>query len=233
MKRKSKDNEDIVIKILKGMVKNEEKVVKDLFAQRLKANIMRHRTKDAEMSIATLTDYLNNISANKRNIREEDVQREYDSWWEHDWEKNKVANQVIDRMLYKGIWRLTNWLTKESGPSAVGTPESKLQKVKSRDLSDFSASNKDIEEEKTGIFKELSMRKNNSQQPTLGNDFEVKIGSLDLIDEAEDSSKMSVTIEPLDLRSSSKTQMPKLRRKDSDAKRAEEDTDEEIIDTNQ
>ena len=44
---------------------------------------------------------------------------------------------------------------------------------------------------------------------------------------------MSVTVEPLDLHSPHKSNMPKIRRKDSDAKRAEEDTDEEIIDTNQ
>jgi hypothetical protein len=44
------------------MAKNEEKVIKDSFAQRLKANIARnYKGEDVEMDITTLTQYLNNI----------------------------------------------------------------------------------------------------------------------------------------------------------------------------
>ena len=77
MKRKTKANEDIALTILKGMVTNREKVIKDLFAQRLKANIMRHKDKDSEMDINALTDYLNNILGGKRSIKVDDVQKEY------------------------------------------------------------------------------------------------------------------------------------------------------------
>lgn len=77
MKRKSKNSEDVVQHILRGMVNNEQKVVENLFAQRLKANIMRHRNKDIVLDIPTITEYLNNISGSKNSIREDDVQREY------------------------------------------------------------------------------------------------------------------------------------------------------------
>ena len=113
MKRRSKKKTDLANQIIKGMAKNEEKVVKDSFTQRLKTNIARNYIgQDVEMDITTLTNYLNNI-VKKGKISIDDVKDEYDKWCKHDWERNKIHNPVIDRMLYKGIKRLEEyWNTK-------------------------------------------------------------------------------------------------------------------------
>ena len=237
MKRKCKKNNDIVNKILKGMVENKEKVEKDLFAQRLKENIMRNRGKEASMSLEVMTDYLNSISASKAQIRLEDVQKEYEANCIHDYERGKVNNQVIDRMLYKGIYRLAKLIDPDSYPAQnEKTPEKKVQKDQ-----------KDLEEEKEPDLDEmadLGIRKNNSEQPSLGKGLRLSPTPLDDIDEDSEGNKNSENEEILHVKEAQ--QLPaieelvleekqgssKLKRKDSETKQAEEDTDEEIIDTN-
>lgn len=74
-----KQKDDLACQIIKGMAKNEEKVIKDSFAQRLKANIMRqYKGEDVEINFETLTDYLNKV-VKKSEIKVEDVRKEYDS----------------------------------------------------------------------------------------------------------------------------------------------------------
>lgn len=55
--------------ILKGMANNQEKVEKDLFAQRLKQNcIMKHKDKNTEMNLDIIfTDYLNGVVSKLEN----------------------------------------------------------------------------------------------------------------------------------------------------------------------
>jgi hypothetical protein len=107
MKRKSKNNEDVVKKILNGMLESKNNIISNMFAQRLRANIMRNSSKDGKMDVSTITNYLNSISASKNSVREEDVQAEYLSCCNKETEKKIVSNPVIDRMLYKGIERLS------------------------------------------------------------------------------------------------------------------------------
>lgn len=185
MKRKSKNNEDLVAKILKGMVDNQKKVEDDLFAQRLKSNILRHWSKDSEMNVATLTEYLNSTSANKREIREEDVQREYDSWVKHDYEKGKLSNQVVSRMLYKGIKRLHNLISKDSTSNTLEDPEINIKRTSSKEILHPVRIDPKKEEEKMDIYKELGMNKHNSQQPAFNSGVRMPNTGLDDIDEIE------------------------------------------------
>lgn len=238
MKRKCKKNNNIVNKILKGMVENKEKVEKDLFAQRLKENIMRNRGKDTSMSLEVMTDYLNSISATKAKIHYEDVQREYDQNWIHDYEKGKVNNQVIDRMLYNGVWRLAKLIDPDSYPDNQDkTPEKGVYNVV-----------EELEEEKSEEMEDmvsLNIRKNNSEQPKVGLSLRLSPTPLDDV-ESEDENQSSKSedknnqskgeganelpvIEELYLEE--KQESGKLKRKDSETKQAEQDTDEEVIDT--
>ena len=62
MKRRkmNKSKNDLATLIIKGMAKSEDKVIKDSFAQRLKAKVAR-KYDGQEVEIGTLTQYLNNI----------------------------------------------------------------------------------------------------------------------------------------------------------------------------
>lgn len=129
-------------------------------------------------------------------------------------------------MLYEGIKRLYNCISKDSsGAKRLDSEEN----FKPLDLA--KVPQEDDEEEKRVIYKELGLSKNNSHKVSMNIHLDRASPGLDDIDEGEgsDSNDKKLIEEPV-----KRVQKPwpkHLKRKDSEAKQAEQDTDEEIIDT--
>jgi len=229
MKRKSKNNEDLVKKILNGMLESKNNIISNMFAQRLRANIMRNSSKDGKMDVSTITNYLNSISASKNSVREEDVQAEYLSCCNKETEKKIVSNPVIDRMLYKGIERLSIWINKEQNPHKGKEAEDNITfmqlgipRVEEDDTQ---------EEEKQGIYQELGMIKNNSHQITLETKIDNKDTDLNYIEEDSPITEKELDDEEDCLTLTLDLKQMKGKPEDPDIRQAEQDTDEEATDS--
>lgn len=74
------------------------------------------------------------------------MEAEYEKCCQHEWEKNKVSNHVIDRMLYRGVWRLNEfWFGKPEPKPSKSKPDANTRK----DLTELKM--KEIEEEDKGV----------------------------------------------------------------------------------